>query len=120
MSRLLAVLSVVLLLTVQPVLCFYGIAVPVSPSSGPDPIPNADCLFVYSCVSHAVPLSSLNATGLLVVLDPDISAEAVFVGRAALRCQRRLQELKCKISDAVIQENECRASGWPDDNVASE
>ena len=91
---------------------FYGVRIPVVRSSSADSaVPNSDCIFVYSC------WPSLSFDSTLPLPSPELrvnGSKAIFVGRAAGRCERRLHDLKCRIWDAVVQENQCRASAWPD------
>jgi hypothetical protein len=110
----------------RPVLAFYDVAVPVALTTGSAPVPNENCIFVYSC-APLVSSSILppNSTYPFAELPADLVPSAlsatvrpVYVGRAAGRCQRRLQEFKCKMVEAVEKENECRAAEWPDEDVA--
>lgn len=109
----------------HPALAFYGLAVPVASSTGTAAVPNVDCIFVYSCaplVSSSIlpPNTTYAFAELPAELVPSAlsaTVRPVYVGRAAGRCQRRLQQFKCKMVEAVEKENECRAAEWPDEDV---
>lgn len=47
----------------------------------------------------------------------DNTALTVYIGRAAGRCQRKLESLKCALVKQIIEENQCRADSWPDENL---
>lgn len=114
--------AVCTLLHHQPVSGFYGVTVPIARNNGPYAVPNVDCIFVYSCAPlTVVPAASDDPrTTLLNESFPAFASSGmrpVYVGRAAGRCQRRLTEFKCKIQEAVMKENECRAAAWPDEDA---
>lgn len=108
-----ATLAVVVL--APPVAAYYGVAVLYAQPGGP--VPNADCIYVYKCA----PLPrDFNVTVSQLPSDVDYDAAIpVYVGRAAGRCQRRIQAHKCAIQDAVVQENQCRAATWPDEDTVA-
>ena len=105
-------LSLVLLglCAVPTVSAFYGVAVPAALTFGSTPVPNEDCIFLLKCA----PLGTDELEAILSsTIDVD-AARPLYVGRAAGRCQRRLDEIKCALKALVVQENECRAATWPD------
>lgn len=92
-------------------------------------IPNEDCIFVHLCQALSPASPPVNPATFvdegadefpLPVESPPTSSEpglrSVFVGRAAGRCQRRMMEMKCRLVEAAIRENQCRAPEWPDED----
>jgi hypothetical protein len=83
---------------------FYGVAVPVARKGGLSPVPDMDCIFVYSCApltssSILPPISSDPFDKLPIDLVPSTSnlssfLRPVYVGRAAGRCQRRTIQMQ--------------------------
>src|SRR5687767_12440550 len=100
------VLALTVALSSLPHASAYAVWIPVAMTSGTVPVQNVDCILAVRCASLPAGIDH-EADDPMAIADLDIDhAPTVYVGRAAGRCQRKLNEIKCAISSLLSSQSE--------------